>query len=310
MKISIIGGAGRVGSNLAFALQMAGVGSELVLVDANAEGAAGEALDLLHGAAYTAPQRIISGGYDKVEGSDFVVITAGLRRKPDESRLDLINRNAKLFMDILENVRKVALGNHANLIVVTNPVDILTQLAVDRSGFPKHRVIGLGTVLDTLRFRSLLAERLQVSAPQLQALILGEHGDSMVPIWSTACVDGVPLTSHPRYEQGAIAAIFDRARKSGAEVIKLKGGAGYAVGVAILEVIRAIAYDSKAILPVSTFQSGLYGVSNVCLSVPTRLGKGGVEELIEMELWPKELAGLQASAASLKDMLAQVAVSA
>lgn len=310
MKISIIGGAGRVGSNLAFALQMAGVGSEIVLVDANPEGAAGEALDLLHGAAYTSPQRITSGGYEKIEGSDFVVITAGLRRKPDESRLDLINRNVQLFVGILDSLRKVALGPETNLIVVTNPVDILTQLSIDRSGFPAHRVIGLGTVLDTLRFRSLLGEHFQVNPRQLQALILGEHGDSMVPVWSTACIDGVPLTSHPRYDQGKVGAIFDRARKSGAEVIKLKGGAGYAVGVAILEVIRAIAYDTKAILPVSTLQKGLYGVSDVSLSVPTRLGKGGCEEQLEMELWPKELAALKLSAESLKDTLSKVAVSA
>jgi L-lactate dehydrogenase len=309
MKIAVVGGAGRVGSNLAFALQMAGVGSDLVLVDANQEGAAGEALDLLHGAAMTSPQRITSGGYDKVEGSDFVVITAGLRRKPDESRLDLINRNVKLFSEILESLRKVALAPNANVIVVTNPVDILTQLAADKLGLPLNRVIGLGTVLDTLRFRSLLADYFGVNAKQIQALILGEHGDSMVPIWSTACVDGVPLTSLPKYDPSAVAAIFDRARKSGAEVIKLKGGAGYAVGVAILEVIKAIAYDTKAILPVSTVQKGLYGVSGVAYSVATRVGRGGAEETIEMELWPKELAALKASADSLRDTLAKVAIS-
>lgn len=308
MKIGIIGGAGRVGSNLAFALQMAGVGSDLVLVDANAQGAAGEALDLLHGAAYTAPQRITSGGYEALEGCHAVVITAGLRRKPDESRLDLINRNAELFLGILSELRKVSLCPRCNLVVVTNPVDILTQLAVDRSGFPKERVIGLGTVLDTLRFRSLLAQHFEVSPTQMQATILGEHGDSMVPIWSTACVDGVPLTSLPKYDPALVMKIFERARKSGAEVIALKGGAGYAVGVAILEVLKALTGDSKAILPVSTWQSGLYGIKDVCLSVPTRLGKGGVEQCLEMELWPKELAGLQASAAALKETLSKVAL--
>ena len=306
MKISIIGGAGRVGSCLAFALQMAGVGSEIVLVDANAQGAAGEALDLLHGAAFTTSQRIRSGGYDDVAGSDFVVITAGLRRKPDESRLDLINRNVKLFMDVLGNVSKVALGPKSNLIVVTNPVDILTQLAYDKSGFAKNRVIGLGTVLDTLRFRSLLADFFKVSALQVQALILGEHGDSMVPLWSTAFVNGVPLTSLAQYDQKAVMGIFERTRKSGAEVISLKGGAGYAVGVAILEVINAIANDTKALLPVSSMQSGLYGVQGVCLSVPTRLGANGIEELIEMELWPKEAAALTSSANSLLETLSKV----
>ena len=308
MKIGIVGGAGRVGSNLAFALQMAGLGSELVLVDANAQGAAGEALDLLHGAAYTAPQRIRAGGYEALEGAHAVVVTAGLRRKPDESRLDLINRNAELFLGILAELRKVSLDPLCSLIVVTNPVDILTQLAAERSGLPKQRVIGLGTVLDTLRFRSLLAENLGVAPTQLQAMILGEHGDSMVPVWSTACVDGVPLPSLPKYDQAQVMKIFERARKSGAEVISLKGGAGYAVGVAILEVLKAILLDTKAILPVSTWQDGLYGIKDVCLSVPTRLGRTGVEERLEMELWPKEKAGLQASANALRETLALVAV--
>jgi L-lactate dehydrogenase len=308
LKISIIGGAGRVGSCLAFALQMAGVGSEIVLVDANGQGAAGEALDLLHGSAFTSAQRIRAGDYADVAGSDFVVITAGLRRKPDESRLDLINRNVKLFMDVLGNVGKVALGPKANLIVVTNPVDILTQLSFEKSGFSKNRVIGLGTVLDTLRFRSLLADYFEVAAPQVQALILGEHGDSMVPLWSSATVGGVPLTSLARYDQNKVMGLFERARKGGAEMISLKGGAGYAVGVAILEVIKAIAADTKAILPVSSMQSGLYGIQNVCLSVPTRLGVNGIEELIEMELWPKEAAALTNSASSLQETYSKVQV--
>ena len=306
MKISIIGAGGLVGSNAAFAFQMAGVGSELVLVDANTKMAEGQALDLLHGAAMTSPQRIRAGGYEAVEGSDFVVITAGLRRKPDESRLDLINRNVQLFLGILEDLRKVALPAHCTVLVVTNPVDILTQLAVERLGMPPQRVIGLGTVLDTLRFRSLLAAHFELAPTQVQALILGEHGDSMVPIWSTACIDGVPLTSLPAYDQSKIMAIFERTRKSGAEVISLKGGAGYAVGVAILEVVRAIGRDTRAVLPVSSLQTGLYGLKGVCLSVPTRLGKGGVEQQLEMELWPKEKAALEASANALRDTMAKV----
>lgn len=310
MKVGIIGGAGRVGSNLAFAMQMAGVGSDVVLVDANAQGAAGETLDLLHGAAYTAPQRWTAGGYEALEGADVVVITAGLRRKPDESRLDLINRNVELFVGVLAELRKVTVSPRCQLIVVTNPVDILTQIACERSGFPKERVIGLGTVLDTLRFRSLLAQMFGVAATQMHALILGEHGDSMVPIWSTACVDGVPLPSLPGYDPSGVMKVFERARKSGAEVISLKGGAGYAVGVAILEVLKAIEGDTRALLPVSTWQTGAYGLRDVCLSVPTRLGRQGVESCVEMELWPKELAGLKASASALLDTYAKVQVKA
>ena len=186
--------------------------------------------------------------------------------------------------------------------MVTNPVDILTQIAFERSGFPPERVIGLGTVLDTLRFRSLLAQQFQVDARQIGALILGEHGDSMVPIWSTAAVNGVPLPSLPNYDQAKVQAIFERASKSGAEVIKLKGGAGYAVGVAIAEVVKAIESDSKSILPVSTMQTGLFGVKGVCMSVPTIVGKGGAEKQLEMDLWPKELAGLRRSADALREI--------
>ncbi|MEW6280263.1 MAG: lactate/malate dehydrogenase family protein [Candidatus Eremiobacterota bacterium] len=307
MKVTIVGGGGRVGSNTAFVLQNRGLGSDLALIDVSAEAAAGEALDLLHGAAFTAPQRFKScNGYTAAEGSDVVVITAGLRRKPDESRLDLINRNARLFSEILDNLRQVVLPPHATLIVVTNPVDILTQLAFERSGFPPQRVIGLGTVLDTLRFRSLLADHFGVDPTQVSALILGEHGDSMVPIWSTAAVNGVPLPSLPGYDQQKVAGIFDRASKSGAEVIKLKGGAGYAVGVAIAQVVEAVARDSKSILPVSTMQTGLYGLRGVCYSVPTVVGRGGAEAQIEMELWPKELAGLQRSGEALRETWGKV----
>ncbi|HXE72465.1 MAG TPA: malate dehydrogenase [Candidatus Nitrosotenuis sp.] len=308
MKVSIIGGAGRVGSNAAFALQLRGFISDLVLLDVNQEGAAGEALDLLHGAAMTHPVRVRSGGYEAVEGSDMVVVTAGLRRKPDESRLDLINRNVDLFLSILGEVRKVPLPPEAILLVVTNPVDILTHLAVERSGFPAQKVLGLGTLLDTLRFRSLLADWLGVAATQVDALILGEHGDSMVPIWSSATVDGVPLSSLPGYDASGAAAVFARTRGSGAEVIRLKGGAGYAVGVAIAQVVEAVARDSRALLPVSTLQTGLFGIRDICLSVPTRVGRKGAEEQVAIALWPREEEALRGSADSLKETLAKVQV--
>lgn len=301
MKVSIVGGAGRVGSCAAFALQLGGLASEVVLVDVNREGAAGEALDLLHGAAMTSPCRFRSGGYEAVEGSDLVLITAGLRRRPDESRLALIDRNTRLFLEILDQVRRVALPPEALLFVVTNPVDILTRLAVERSGFPPRRVFGLGTVLDTLRFRSLLADHLGVDPRQVRALILGEHGASMVPIWSTATVDGVPLTSLPGYDPAAARRLFERTRDGGAEVIRLKGGAGYAVGVAIAEVVRAVAWDSGAVLPVSTLQTGAFGLREVCLSLPTPVGRGGVGQPLEIALWPREVAALQKSADSLRE---------
>lgn len=306
MKVSVIGGGGRVGSNTLYALQMGGVAKELVVIDVARELAEGEALDLRHGASLSAPQIITAGSTDAAEGSDIVIITAGLRRKPDESRLDLINRNVSLFRSILSDLRQVRLSEHTVLLVVSNPVDILTYLAVKEFILPPHQVIGLGTVLDTARFRSLLAEYFGVAATDMKVLILGEHGDSMVPVWSSATANGVALQSLPGYDPAKVQEIFEFTKKSGAEVIRLKGGAGYAVGLAIREVVHAILLDTRQILPVSTLQTGLYGISDVCLSVPTIVGRRGMVQQIEMKLTDEELHGLRRSAQALQETLSQV----
>jgi len=190
--------------------------------------------------------------------------------------------------------------------VVSNPVDILTQLAVEKTGLPAHQVLGLGTVLDTSRFCSLIASTIKLPATQVRAMILGEHGDTMLPIWSSASVDGFPLTKFPGVTQGFQTQIFERTQKSGAEVISRKGGAGYAVGVAIREVIDSIALDRRRILPVSSHIKGAYGIRDISISVPTVVGRAGVMEHIELELWPKELQGLQSSAKALKDTRAKI----
>jgi L-lactate dehydrogenase len=306
MKVSIIGGGGRVGSDAAYALQLGGIVNEIALVDANADMAAGEALDLLHGSALTTSQRIVSGDYDVVNGSDCVVITAGLRRKPDESRLELINRNVGLFKQILDSLKGVRLADGATILVVSNPVDILTHLAAKSGILPEAQVIGLGTVLDTCRFRSLLADRFGVGARDVQALILGEHGDSMVPIWSSATVNGIPLSSLPGYSREEATAVFDFTKKSGAEVIRLKGGAGRAVGVSIKVVVEAMALDNGQILPVSAVQTGQMGISDISLSLPTKVGRSGVVEIIEPDVDASEREGLTKSAQSLKDVFAQI----
>lgn len=306
MKVAIIGGGGRVGSDAAFALQFGGIVREIALVDMNGDMAAGEALDLRHGAALTSNQKFTSSNeYDIVNGSDCVVITAGLRRKPDESRLELINRNVGLFKQILESLKGVKLADGATILVVSNPVDILTHLAGQSGIVPPSQVLGLGTVLDTCRFRSLLADHFNVNALDVKALILGEHGDSMVPIFSSATVGGVPLTSIPNYE-AEIAGVFEFTRKSGAEVIRLKGGAGRAVGVSIKEVVEAIALNSEAVLPVSSLQSGKLGISGISLSLPTKVGRRGVIEVLEPAVSEAEREGLHKSAQSLKDVLAQI----
>lgn len=256
MKVSIIGGGGRVGSDAAFALQLGGIVNEIALNDVNEDLAAGEALDLRHGASLLNNQRFTSGDYGVVDGSDCVVITAGLRRKPDESRLDLINRNVGLFKGILDNLKNVKLADGATILVVSNPVDILTHLTVQSGLVPASQVLGLGTVLDTARFRSLMADHFNVGAADVKALILGEHGDSMVPIWSSATINGVSMKSIPGFSDELGAELFDKTKKSGATVIAQKGGAGRAVGVSIKEVVEAIALDNGKLLPVSSAQTG------------------------------------------------------
>ena len=308
MKVTIIGGGGRVGSCAAFALQCGGLVSELQILDANKELAEGEALDLLHGSAFCGDQKIYAGDYQRSADSDIFLITAGLRRKPDESRLDLINRNVALFVGILDSIKAVGFKKDAQVFVVSNPVDILTQLAVQRLGLPWPQVYGLGTMLDTSRFSSFIAEELKLASTQVKALILGEHGDSMLPIWSSATVNGLPLTGLPECSPGFQNAIFERTKGSGAEVIKRKGGAGWAVGVAIRDVIHAVLLNKQSLLPVSSLGQGAYDIRDICLSVPSVVGRGGVLKHMEIKLWPKELMGLQASARALKDTLAKVRV--
>src|SRR6266481_3464552 len=288
MKITIIGGGGRVGSCAAFALQCAGLVAEIEILDANKDLAEGEALDLLHGSAFAGDQRIYAGDYGRASDSDMFLITAGLRRKPDESRLDLINRNVVLFVQILDSIKSAGLNKAAHVFVVSNPVDILTQLAVQRLGLPWQQVYGLGTMLDTSRFSSFIANELKLASSQVKALILGEHGDSMVPIWSSATVNGLPLAGLPQCTPGFQNAVYERTKGSGAEIIKKKGGAGRAEGIAIREVIHAVLLNSRSLLPVSSLVQGTYDIRDICLSVPAVVGRKGIERHEEIKLWPKE----------------------
>ncbi len=306
MKVSIIGGGGLVGSSAAFALQCGGVVRELALLDVNQDLAAGQALDLLHGGPSTADQVITSGSYEHIPDSDVICITAGLRRKPDESRLDLINRNTDLFLSILGDVAKAGVKDSAIVLVVSNPVDILTYVAADRLKLPLRQVLGLGTQLDTIRFRSFIARQLGAAPTQVSALILGEHGDSMVPIWSSATVGGLPLDKYPGWSNQIAGEVFQRTKGSGAEVIAKKGGAGFAVGIAIRDVIEAIALNQRRILPVSTVQEGLYDVRDVALSVPTVVGRCGAVDRLHFDLWPKELQALRQSGLVLRKTLETV----
>ncbi len=306
MKVSIIGGGGLVGSCAASSLQYGRIVREIALVDVNQELAEGQQLDLLHGASLISDQKITFGGTEHVKDSDVICITAGLRRKPDESRLDLINRNVALFRGILADVKKHGYKKDAIVFVVSNPVDVLTYLAIKELGLPPSQVIGLGTVLDTTRLRSMLAQRLEVPPTQVQVTIFGEHGDSMVPIWSNAQIAGLPLEKFPTVTSQLIAEVEKKTRGSGAEVIKKKGGAGFAVGASIADVIHSIALNQQRILPVSSLQTGLYGLKDVAISVPTVMGRQGVLGCIEIDLWPKEKMALQNSGKVLRETIDKV----
>lgn len=306
MRVSIIGGGGVVGSTAAFALQCGGVVSEMCLIDANKDLALGQAADLLHGSSLVADQRIYAGELAEIRKSQIVVITAGLRRKPDESRLELINRNVDLFLNILKEARQIGWHDHGVLLVVSNPVDVLTYLAVKYSGLPAKRIIGLGTLLDTARFRSYIASKLNVAPRQVEGWVLGEHGDSMVPVWSSVRISGWAVQDWPGYSPQLEREVNELTKKAGAEMIRLKGASAFAVGLSIREVIHAVVLDQQRILPVSTWQEGKYGIRGVCLSIPTRIGCGGVREQLEIPLTPRERTALEHSAKVLRGIMEQV----
>ncbi len=302
-KISIIGAAGRVGSNCAYALQLGRIGDEIVLVDLAADAAKGEACDLTHGRAAAGGPRFVAGDCSAIAGSDIVIVTAGLRRRPDESRLQLIGRNTTLFRGIVKEARAATLGSQTVLLVVTNPVDVLTHLAATELGWSSRQTIGLGTMLDTLRFRSLLAEALDLDPSLMDAMILGEHGDSMVPAYSTLRYDGKPLSSLPNYSEDAAHRAFEATLTAGTECLRLKGGAGYAVGLAVREVVSAILADTGAVLPVSTLQE-TGELQGVALSRPTRVGRSGWLEHVALDLSSEEHRALTRSAGLLRETIA------
>jgi len=301
--VAIIG-AGRVGSCSAFALQTGGVGREILLLDVDEKTLKGESLDLRHGASLASPQRIRTANFSGLAACDIIVITAGVRRLPGESRLELTGRNVALLQGILWEVKGVGLRDDAMLVVVTNPVDILTHVAATYGIAPHERVIGTGTMLDTARFRSLLAEQLECDPTAVSALVIGEHGDTMVPVWSTVQVNGAPLTAFPQFGAKQREAVFSMVRGAGNEINTLKGGSGFAIGLVVRELVRAILADSRAVLPVSTMQNAAYGLREVSLSVPTIIGRAGVIKQIEIPLSAEEIAALRRSADTLRETLA------
>lgn len=302
-RVAVIG-AGLVGATFAYSLMISGLVSEIVLVDADRERAVGEAMDLAHGVPFVRNVQVWAGDYNDVRSADITVITAGANQKPGETRLDLVKRNLAILRDIVGKI--VDGGNNGIIVVVANPVDVLSYAAWKLSGWPAARVIGSGTILDTARFRHHIGRHFGVDPRSVHAYIVGEHGDSEVALWSSANIGNVPLNQFEAYDEAALAHIFEETRTAAYEIIQRKRATYYAIGLSVTRLVEAILHDQHSVLSVSTLLQGEYGVEDVYLSLPCVVGAGGVLARLSPPIDDDEIAGLHASAGVLRATLAEV----
>jgi L-lactate dehydrogenase len=300
-------GAGNVGSTFAYALLLNGLAAEIVLIDANQARAEGEAMDLNHTMPFAHPTRIWAGDYADCAGAAVTVLAAGAGQKPGQSRLDCIQANARIWREIVPQIAQ----HNANgiLLVATNPVDVLTYAAWKLSGLPSKRVLGSGTILDTARFRFLLSQHFGVDARSVHAYIIGEHGDSEVPVWSLANIAGMRLPAYCSahglaYEPEQMQKIFESTRDAAYQIIERKGATYYAVAAGLLRITRSILRHQNTVLSVSSLIDGYCGMSNVCLSLPTVIDGGGVQRILHLELDETETVRLRHSADILQRTIA------
>jgi len=304
-RIAVVG-AGKVGSTFAYALLLNGLVGEIVLIDVNRRRAEGEVMDLNHAVPLSHPTRIWAGDYPDCAGADVVVVAAGTAQRPGETRLDLVKRNAAIFEDIIPRI--TAYNTAGILLIATNPVDVLSCVTWKISGFPSQRVIGSGTVLDTARFRYLLGEHLGVDPRSVHAHVIGEHGDSEVPIWSLATVAGMRLDDFCRRENCDLGPeirvrISEQTRDAAYELIQRKGATPYAVAVGLLRIVESLLRDQHTVLAVSSLVPGYYDIEDVYLSLPTVVSRGGVERVLHLPLNEQETEALRKSAAVLRGVL-------
>ena len=307
-KAAVIG-CGFVGSTIAYALMQKGTFSELVLLDANHAKAEGEAMDISHGLPFAHAMDIREGDYEDIADASVVIITAGANQKPGETRLDLVQKNAAIMRSIIREVKRVKC--EGILLIVSNPVDILTQVALEESGFPKERVIGSGTVLDTARLKYLVSEKLKVDSRNVHAFIVGEHGDSELAVWSCANIYGIGLEDFARMRgyrdfEKEKDELYHAVRDSAYEIIERKGATYYGIGMAAARIAESIVRDSHTVAPVSVSLNGEYGISGLCLSIPAVIGRDGAEQILEINFSEEENGKLRESAEELKSVLAQL----
>jgi len=304
-KVAVVG-CGFVGSASAFALMESGLFSEMVLIDVNQEKAEGEALDISHGLPFAKPMQIYAGDYKDAADAAVVVVTAGAGQKPGETRLDLVKKNVGIFKSIIPEIAKY--NKDGILLIVANPVDILTYAAAKLSGFPENRVFGSGTVLDTARLKYLLGEHLEIDSRSVHAFIIGEHGDSEIAAWSSANVSGIPLNDFCEMRghfdhDNSMKRIADDVKNSAYGIIEKKGATYYGIAMSVRRICEAIIRDEKSILPISSIQHGDFGIDGVALSMPAIVGRDGVLGSVPINLSDDEIAALQESANTLKKVI-------
>ncbi|MEA1925488.1 MAG: L-lactate dehydrogenase [Candidatus Altiarchaeota archaeon] len=305
-KVAVVG-AGNVGSTFAFSLMIKGIAREIALIDVNREKAEGECMDLNHGASFVSPVNIYAAGFEGCANADVVVLTAGAKQRLGETRIDLVRRNVGIFKDMIPRI--VEYTDEAILLVVANPVDVLTYVTLKLSGLPSNQVLGSGTVLDSSRFRYLLSDHSKVDARNVHAYIIGEHGDSELPVWSHANIGGILLRDYCRkretgcdYEK-ELDDIFRKVKNAAYEIIDAKGATYYAIALALVRIVEAVLRDENSVLPVSTLISDYYGVDDVCLSIPSIVNRGGVKEFLRMDLSDKEQKQFRDSAGKLRKII-------
>jgi L-lactate dehydrogenase len=301
-------GCGFVGAACSFAIMQSGLFSEMVLIDADKSKAEGEALDISHGVPFAKPIKIYAGDYDDIKDASLIIVTAGANQKPGETRLDLVKKNISIFKSIIPEIKKRDFNGV--LLIVANPVDILTTVAQKLSGLPENKVIGSGTVLDTARLKYELGNHLNVDSRSVHAFIIGEHGDSEIAAWSSANVSGIPLNKfcemrgHFNHDE-AMKRIAENVKNSAYEIIEKKKATYYGVAMAVKRICEAIVRDEKSILPISSLMKGDFGIEGISLSMPAIVGKDGVECLVPIQLNEEEISKLQQSAQTLKNTLSQ-----
>ena len=307
-KISIIG-AGSIGATTAFALLQKEVAREIVINDINQEKALGEGLDLMHGSSLNSPCNVTLGALEDTKDSDIIIITAGVAQKPGETRLDLVDKNYKIFKSFVPTIAK--LSPNAILLVVSNPVDILAYMTYKLSGFPKERVIGSGTVLDTTRLRSLLGKYFGIDGRIVQGYVLGEHGDSEFVPWSSLTIGNIPIKDFSEqlkieWDEATEKVIADDVKNAAYEVINRKGATAFSVAAVLTRIVEAFLKDEKTVLSVSTLLNDYLGVNNTYLSVPTIVGKNGVEKVLNIELSKEEKDKFVSSAKIMKEYIDRI----